>query len=345
MKSSYADSGPLVAKDKTEFGTAVVGGHSKTGSSSGATTQRSSNEQHRRSRKDRVSPAVVTSSSSLSSASASSSRMENGSSPQYKINKPTSLTVETKDSNCSSDQDEYRAPRTPTTAGSSPTPTNGLRGNNDLRSPGVQQTPAAKLAKMPENGGAPIPDFITQTDASGNSITPRSAQAIEGARKVHPSGPKPHLHINKNGKLSEDDEEDDHSTSKDMMDEACTTVLDSIRFMCCCLLPPETTDRCISAKATQDSDDKSRVKLLGDLHPDDTGKKCLVLDLDETLVHSSFRAVPGADFVIPVQVGTLCVCVCVCVCVSSYAFRFRFGNTKYLFSYLCTHLFVYFFLL
>jgi len=45
-----------------------------------------------------------------------------------------------------------------------------------------------------------------------------------------------------------------------------------------------------------------RVKLLAPLHPDDKGKKCLVLDLDETLVHSSFRAVPGADFVIPVQI-------------------------------------------
>jgi len=36
--------------------------------------------------------------------------------------------------------------------------------------------------------------------------------------------------------------------------------------------------------------------------PELTGKKCLVLDLDETLVHSSFKPIPNPDFIIPVEI-------------------------------------------
>mmetsp|Transcript_48420 Transcript_48420/g.67279 ORF Transcript_48420/g.67279 Transcript_48420/m.67279 type:complete len:244 (-) Transcript_48420:928-1659(-) len=32
------------------------------------------------------------------------------------------------------------------------------------------------------------------------------------------------------------------------------------------------------------------------------GKICLVLDLDETLVHSSFKPVPNADFIVPIEI-------------------------------------------
>ena len=39
---------------------------------------------------------------------------------------------------------------------------------------------------------------------------------------------------------------------------------------------------------------------------EDHRKPCLVLDLDETLVHSSFKPVPNPDFVIPVEIdGTV----------------------------------------
>ncbi|KAH6625868.1 HAD-like domain-containing protein [Boeremia exigua] len=42
--------------------------------------------------------------------------------------------------------------------------------------------------------------------------------------------------------------------------------------------------------------------LLGPIEPRFTGKKCLVLDLDETLVHSSFKILHQADFTIPVEI-------------------------------------------
>jgi len=42
--------------------------------------------------------------------------------------------------------------------------------------------------------------------------------------------------------------------------------------------------------------------LLPPIAPQHVGKKCLVLDLDETLVHSSFKAVQQADFIVPVEI-------------------------------------------
>lgn len=41
-------------------------------------------------------------------------------------------------------------------------------------------------------------------------------------------------------------------------------------------------------------------------YPQDMGKKCLVLDLDETLVHSSFKPTQNPDYIIPVDIeGTI----------------------------------------
>ena len=42
--------------------------------------------------------------------------------------------------------------------------------------------------------------------------------------------------------------------------------------------------------------------LLGCPHPEDAGKKCLVLDLDETLCHSSFQPVDTADCVVKIKI-------------------------------------------
>lgn len=42
--------------------------------------------------------------------------------------------------------------------------------------------------------------------------------------------------------------------------------------------------------------------LLPKLRHQDMNKKCVVIDLDETLVHSSFKPVSNADFVVPVEI-------------------------------------------
>ena len=47
------------------------------------------------------------------------------------------------------------------------------------------------------------------------------------------------------------------------------------------------------------------MRLLGPQSSENVGKKCLVLDLDETLVHSSFQAVPNPDYIIPVNIDNV----------------------------------------
>ncbi|OAC98950.1 hypothetical protein MUCCIDRAFT_133636, partial [Mucor lusitanicus CBS 277.49] len=42
--------------------------------------------------------------------------------------------------------------------------------------------------------------------------------------------------------------------------------------------------------------------LLPPLASEDKERKCLVLDLDETLVHSSFKIIPNPDFIVPVEI-------------------------------------------
>lgn len=70
---------------------------------------------------------------------------------------------------------------------------------------------------------------------------------------------------------------------------------------------PDPQPQTAEAPNEPDSESEEPEGLLG---PKDStrfkGKKCLVLDLDETLVHSSFKPVPDADFIVPVEIeGTV----------------------------------------
>lgn len=182
-----------------------------------------------------------------------------------------------------------------------------------------------------EDSSHVLASFVAQTDANGVASTPRAATGTRahaagltspspiGAASSPPPNSVARKTIPENGQVQDDG------------------FLGSIKSMCCCfmmdeevmspsdageILKTQTNETLCDANHHEHNVEENdngtmnnqaaeqavpqaameRVKLLAPLHPDDKGKKCLVLDLDETLVHSSFRAVPGADFVIPVQI-------------------------------------------
>lgn len=64
----------------------------------------------------------------------------------------------------------------------------------------------------------------------------------------------------------------------------------------------EPSPAAIQETEDEASDSEAEEGLLGDLALEHKGKKCLVLDLDETLVHSSFKPVDDTDMVIPIVI-------------------------------------------
>lgn len=76
---------------------------------------------------------------------------------------------------------------------------------------------------------------------------------------------------------------------------------------CCCGAGPaeegaELSDRPQSRIVFIPPAPHTGAAFIGPLGARDTGRKTLVLDLDETLVHSSFKPVPNPDYVIPVEI-------------------------------------------
>jgi len=169
-----------------------------------------------------------------------------------------------------------------------------IRDTTDIRSPGACATPlAVDTVEKKTPAAAVTPDFITQTDRYGNAIQrPAVDNWVEEAHQNDDS------------------------------------YFDPLRVMCCCLSldddnggvssvpPPQARKKsppssipsspCTALSACSPTGASSSSSTLKYHLPPSSheGKKCLVLDLDETLVHSSFRVVPDVDFIIPVQVDS-----------------------------------------
>lgn len=66
--------------------------------------------------------------------------------------------------------------------------------------------------------------------------------------------------------------------------------------------PSETGGASTSIAETEEDIRREEAGLLGRRKEEHRDKKCLVIDLDETLVHSSFKAVDKCDFIVPVEI-------------------------------------------
>jgi RNA polymerase II subunit A small phosphatase-like protein len=67
-------------------------------------------------------------------------------------------------------------------------------------------------------------------------------------------------------------------------------------------IPPPQQQSITAPSLVIASPQEKQISLLPPLRPEHAGRKCLVLDLDETLVHSSFKVLHHADFTIPVEI-------------------------------------------
>ncbi|XP_033943209.1 carboxy-terminal domain RNA polymerase II polypeptide A small phosphatase 2 isoform X1 [Pseudochaenichthys georgianus] len=66
--------------------------------------------------------------------------------------------------------------------------------------------------------------------------------------------------------------------------------------------PPPSHQALLEAQENGMVVKQSEYSLLPEIEAQDQGKLCVVIDLDETLVHSSFKPISNADFIVPVEI-------------------------------------------
>ncbi|KAI1315985.1 hypothetical protein EDD11_010567 [Mortierella claussenii] len=172
-------------------------------------------------------------------------------------------------------------------ANSSSTPSNG-NGGNASNSNNIHVAPAspalAKSLKSPIESKAQKPSFLSLIFCCGANFVNDSDASLQVGSPARPST----VSIGRaTGKKA---------VAGHLADEKT--------------LPPQPTivDATATAHVEEPEGEHSHSQeveltgLLGPIAPEHIGKKCLVLDLDETLVHSSFKLIPQADYVVPVEI-------------------------------------------
>jgi len=74
-----------------------------------------------------------------------------------------------------------------------------------------------------------------------------------------------------------------------------------LQCLCCCFWKPEVS-RADEYRKDLSLEPIAEGALLPPMSGEHIGKKTLVLDLDETLLHSSFKPIPNPDFIVPVEI-------------------------------------------
>ncbi|KAF3081171.1 hypothetical protein TWF569_004481 [Orbilia oligospora] len=179
------------------------------------------------------------------------------------------------------------------------------------RTPEMPTTPPPPAPEAPENNLLP-PAIIQEQQTQGTSTTATEPEYPSGPSVTH-TPPTPHP-----------DEGKSDETSLPAVTTTASIPSDDKRKSTSSVRPttPIETDESDADSLSQEtgaadvgmvpvpvpaeilpSEDQKSKWLLPPIAPEHTGKKCLVLDLDETLVHSSFRQLlQQPDFTIPVEI-------------------------------------------
>lgn len=136
--------------------------------------------------------------------------------------------------------------------------------------------------------------IITQTDADGNPTGQATSEATgggtAGTRRSSDGS------MQRDGRLTDQQAMDRlRAASKDRPAESCCCRMCTACCAFCCCIPDLESEGDSAAFPT----------LLPPQLPSMTGKMCLVLDLDETLVHSTFSPIPDPDYVVPVEIDNV----------------------------------------